>query len=72
MKCGVMIFETRAALEGLFSKDTTFLATPKSKSANKVHHSWVDLALGWSGIVLALYRLSIFYFIELSREDFLG
>lgn len=54
-KNGMMIFETRAILDGLFSNDSTFLATPKEgttkkKSANGVYHSWIDGFVGWSGI----------------------
>lgn len=73
LKNGMMIFETRAILDGLFSNDATFLATPKEgaakkKSANGVYHSWIDGAIGWSGIVLALYRLSLFYYVELHQK----
>jgi len=70
LKNGMMIFETRAILDGLFSNDATFLATPKEgatkkKSANGVYHSWIDGFVGWSGILLGLYRLCLFYYVEM-------
>ena len=74
LKNGMMIFETRAIFDGLFSNDATFLATPKEgaakkkKSANGVYHSWIDGAIGWSGIALALYRLGLFYYVELHQK----
>eukprot|EP00957_Ditylum_brightwellii_P173297 13193228-Ditylum_brightwellii.AAC.1 len=68
LKCGTSIFETKAVLEGLFSRDATFVATPKEGSfdkkekkpfgsANKIKSkNWDDIA-ALLGILLGVHRL---------------
>ena len=53
---GMTLFETKAAIEGAFSNDATFLTTPKSGAQNSVKQFWVDDLVAYLGLVLSLHQ----------------
>lgn len=68
LKSGIMLFEIKATLEGLFSDDATFLTTPKdgvkgnpthqaTKSANQVVRRSTDDLVALAGICFGIHRL---------------
>ena len=60
MNSGMSLFRSVAIMEGLFSSDITFLATPKKGSKNAVKRKALDDFVAWTGITVGIYRLSFF------------
>ena len=54
---GMTGFETKAALEGLFSEDNTFLTTPKSGAPTQAIRRWSDDVVAALGYVIALHQI---------------
>ena len=59
LQMGMTGFETKAALEGLFSKDATFLTTPKSGASNKAKRCWSDDLVACLGLMVALHQIVV-------------
>jgi hypothetical protein len=58
---GMTGFETKAALEGLFSNDATFLTTPKAGAPTKAKRHSSDDLVAILGFVLALHQIVFIY-----------
>jgi hypothetical protein len=59
LQMGMTGFETKAALEGIFSDDATFLTTPKSGAPTKAKRSWSDDLVAFLGLLVALHQIVV-------------
>jgi hypothetical protein len=60
---GMVPFELRATLEGLYSNDATFLTTPKEGAPTQPCHKWLDDVVAYTGLLIALHQ-TVFYMLN--------
>jgi len=69
---GMSCFQVKAVLEGLFSKDATFLATPKKGSSNIVKKQIWDDMTALIGVFLGLHRVFFLLTDDIVRRELAG
>ena len=68
LQMGMTFFEAKAALEGTYSDDATFLTTPKSGAQNSVKRVWADDWVAYLGLLVALHQIVFHYLNDPFQE----
>jgi hypothetical protein len=63
LQMGMTGFETKAALEGMFSDDATFLTTPKAGAPTQAKQNLTDDLVAFMGLLVALHQI-VFIFVN--------